>query len=157
AQPAGVVALPAGDDVHVLLHGRGADGGIIPVAPAGDGREVDVVDAPAHERAQSALLHRARARIAVTVVVDDGRRSRAQEVPGAEPRQEVDLFGAEAVALWYAGRVHRREVHVLDHAPGDDERGVIVRVHEPGHDDAAARVDPHERGEAGAGDGAGLD
>ena len=85
AQAAAVVAVPARDDVHVLAQRRIADGGIVAILALRDGGEVDVVDAPAHERAQPALRHRARTRVTVPVVVDDRGGSGAQQVPRAEP------------------------------------------------------------------------
>ena len=71
------MAVPARDDVHVLAQRRFADGEIVAVFTVRDGGEVDVVDAPAHERAEPALRHRARAGVSVTVVVDDRRGSGA--------------------------------------------------------------------------------
>ena len=85
AQATAVVAVPARDDVHVLAQRRFADGGIVAVFTLRDGGEVDVVDAPAHERAEPAFGHRARTRVAVTVVVDDRGRAGAQQIPRAEP------------------------------------------------------------------------
>src|SRR5205085_7974 len=80
---AAVVTVPSRDDVQVLAQRSRADRRLVPILALCDGGEIDVVNAPAHERAQTALGHRARAAVAVTVVVDDGRRAGAEEIPRA--------------------------------------------------------------------------
>ena len=140
-----VVAVPARDQLGILLQARLADGGDVFIAARGDRAGIGVVHAPGDHRAQAELGRGARQGRGIAIEVDHRGAAGAQQLVQAEARQRMGVLLAEPVALRDARRVHRRQPDILDHAAGDHERRVVVHVDQARHRDAAAGVEGRRR------------
>jgi hypothetical protein len=141
ADAAVIVAVPALDQLSILLEARLADGATVLVLAGRQRTGVGIVHAAGDHGAQAKLGRRAGTGRRIAIEIDHGRAAGAQQLVHTEARQRIGVVRRQPVALRDAGRVHRREADILDHAARDHERRVVVDVHQARHDDAAFAVD----------------
>ena len=149
ADAAAVVAVPAFDQIGILAQARLADGAAVVITAGGKCCRIGIVDTPGDDRTQPEIGGRTGAGPGIAIVVDNGGAARAQQLVHSEARQREGVVLGEPVPLRDAGRVHRREADVLDHAAGDHQRGMVVDVDQARHHDSVLAIDGRGRHPAG--------